>query len=247
MRKLSCAILCIGLWLVQAQAQAQIEIKPEERCSEYLREDYAYPQSLEARIAEINLGGSIVSPYTNEAFASLEDTDIEHIVAISEAHDSGLCGAGVEKRQEFAQDLQNLTLASPHVNRNLKNDKDFAHWQPAENACWYAHTILKVKAKYRLSIDASEAAALLNAIAHCFTVLLEMPEQASFPEQIVILEKADFPEPEALGDPLDLYDDNDNGRITCAEARQHGIAPVHSDHPAFQFMRDADGDGIVCE
>ena len=39
----------------------------------------------------------------------------------------------------------------------------------------------------------------------------------------------------------------DNGRITCAEARRHGIAPVHSDHPAYAFMRDGDGDGVVCE
>ncbi len=233
MRKLSCAILCIGLWLVQAQAQ--IEIKPEDRCSEYLRDDYSYPQSLEARILEVNLGGWIVSPYTNEAFASLEDTDIEHIVAISEAHDSGLCDAGAKKRREFVQDLENLTLASPHVNRNQKRDNDFAQWQPAENACWYAHTILKVKAKYRLSIDTREAAALLNALAHCFTVDLKIPAQRTIPEQ------------SAMGDPLDLYDDNDNGRITCAEARQHGIAPVHSDHPAYQFMRDPDGDGKVCE
>ena len=28
------------------------------------------------------------------------------------------------------------------------------------------------------------------------------------------------------GGALELYDDNGNGRITCAEARRHGIAPV---------------------
>ena len=46
---------------------------------------------------------------------------------------------------------------------------------------------------------------------------------------------------------LGLYDDNGNGRITCAEARRHGIAPVPRDHPAYRYMRDGDGDGIVCE
>ena len=49
------------------------------------------------------------------------------------------------------------------------------------------------------------------------------------------------------GDALSQYDDNGNGRITCAEARAHGIAPVPRGHPAYQYMRDADGDGIVCE
>ena len=44
-----------------------------------------------------------------------------------------------------------------------------------------------------------------------------------------------------------MYDDNGNGRITCAEARAHGIAPVHRGHPAYEYMRDTDGDGVVCE
>ena len=48
-------------------------------------------------------------------------------------------------------------------------------------------------------------------------------------------------------DALRLYDDNRNGRITCSEARRHGIAPVPRSHPAYRFMRDGDGDGIVCE
>ena len=49
------------------------------------------------------------------------------------------------------------------------------------------------------------------------------------------------------GDVLALYDDNNNGLISCSEARHHGIAPVETGHPAYQFMRDGDGDGIVCE
>ena len=48
-------------------------------------------------------------------------------------------------------------------------------------------------------------------------------------------------------DALALYDDNGNDRITCAEARRHGIAPVPRTHPAYQYMRDGDGDGVVCE
>ena len=48
-------------------------------------------------------------------------------------------------------------------------------------------------------------------------------------------------------DPLALYDDNGNGRITCAEAGAHGIAPVRRNHPAYPHMTDGDGDGVVCE
>ena len=43
------------------------------------------------------------------------------------------------------------------------------------------------------------------------------------------------------------WDDDGNGRVTCAEARRHGIAPVPRNHPAYAYMRDGDGDGVVCE
>ena len=45
------------------------------------------------------------------------------------------------------------------------------------------------------------------------------------------------PPPAQGGNALELYDDNGNGRITCAEAERHGIAPVRRDHPAYQYMR----------
>ena len=53
--------------------------------------------------------------------------------------------------------------------------------------------------------------------------------------------------PAAEDDALSRYDDNQNGRITCKEARRHGLAPVHRSHPAYQHMRDGDRDGVVCE
>ncbi len=54
------------------------------------------------------------------------------------------------------------------------------------------------------------------------------------------------PTPSPDLDALALWDDNGNGRITCGEARAHSIAPVHRRHPAYQHIRDADGDGVVC-
>ena len=55
------------------------------------------------------------------------------------------------------------------------------------------------------------------------------------------------PEDEEGSSALELYDDNGNGRITCAEARNHGIAPVRRGHPAYEYMNDAADDGVVCE
>ena len=51
--------------------------------------------------------------------------------------------------------------------------------------------------------------------------------------------------PEALK-VLQLYDDNRDGKITCTEAIRHDIAPVRKNDAAYRFMRDGDGDGVVC-
>lgn len=61
------------------------------------------------------------------------------------------------------------------------------------------------------------------------------------------LPRAPPPGPPGLPPEVVGWDDNGNGRISCAEARRHGIAPVRRGHPAYPFMNDADGDGVVCE
>ena len=43
------------------------------------------------------------------------------------------------------------------------------------------------------------------------------------------------------------YDDNRNGRITCKEARRHGIAAVCRSHPANRYMQARDGDSVAWE
>ena len=53
---------------------------------------------------------------------------------------------------------------------------------------------------------------------------------------------------EKCGEWLEKCDTNNNGTITCAEARACGLkTPVTKDHPAYNCMNDRDGDGQVCE
>ena len=102
-----CAILLAAAVAFHGSASAVetwrgLAMAPEHRCSLYDRRDYPYPQSVEPRIVAA-YGDHIYGPYTRRTFASRRQTDIEHIVAVSEAHDSGLCAAS-------ASDLLNLTL-----------------------------------------------------------------------------------------------------------------------------------------
>jgi hypothetical protein len=175
---------------------------------------------------------------------SKKQTDIEHIVATSEAHDSGLCNADAQTRKHFASDLLNLTLAAPKVNRcgpTGKCGKDAAEWLPARNQCWFAQRIVEIRQKYALTIDRMEANAIDAVLSECEST------------DMIFYEQSDHIKSEVNGAPTNdgnallLYDDNKNGHITCKEAKKHGIAPVHSKQPAYRFMRDGDGDGVVCE
>ena len=141
-------------------------LAPENRCSPYERkQDYPYPQSIEQDI--VRRLGSVYGPYTDTCFASTRQTDIEHIVATSEAHDSGLCAKDWAVRARFASDLRNLTLASPPVNRSQKSGKDAAEWLPAHNRCWFAARVVEVRRAYDLTIDRREAAVLERVLANC--------------------------------------------------------------------------------
>ena len=143
-----------------------ISIAPEDCCAPYVRDDYHYPQSVEQEIIAAQ-GGEICSPYTGECFESRTETDIEHIIALSEAHDSGLCAATDEKKRQFASDLLNLTLASPALNRYEKRDRDAADWLPERNRCWFAAQIVAVRLAYGLTIDQREADALEATLSAC--------------------------------------------------------------------------------
>ena len=113
------------------------------------------------------MGGIIYSPYTGEYFDSTRETDIEHIVARSEAHDSGLCSSDDETRRRFSSDLVNLTLASPSLNRHDKRAKDGAEWLPEMNKCWFVDRVIKTRVKYGLTIDQTEADALDGVLDDC--------------------------------------------------------------------------------
>ena len=142
-----------------------VTVAAEHRCAPYRSDEYAYPQAVEDDIIQ-RLGG-VFSPYTGEVFDSKRDTDIEHVVARSEAHDSGLCRANAATKRAFSRDLLNLTLASPRVNRNQKGAKDAAEWQPDANQCWFAQTVVAVRLAYQLTIDRREADALDGILAGC--------------------------------------------------------------------------------
>ena len=113
------------------------------------------------------------TPYTCTAIGGdLTVVDVEHIVALSEAHDSGLSPALM---LAFSGDPLNLTVAMPRENRAVKRDKDAAGYLPPRNRCWFAGRVLDVKSQWGLTIDPVEAAALIGALAGCDPRAIQRP------------------------------------------------------------------------
>ena len=207
----------------------------------YERGDYPYPQSVEARIVAGMDRRVLRSVYGAALRQPLRDGHRAHGGDLRGAQ-HGLCATDAGTRRRFASDLLNLTLAAPAVNRHRKGGKDAGEWLLRMNRCWFAARVVAVKRRYRLTVDAREARALEGVLSRCASTAMvvadgQEPAPASSPEA-----------PAAGGaSALRRWDTNGNGRITCREARAHGIAPVRRDHPAYPFMRDGDGDGVVCE
>ena len=154
-----------------------LRVADEDWCTRYDRDAYPYSRSIEAAI--IRSQGGLFSPYDQTCFSSPRQSDVEHIVAISEAHASGMCGRSKREKAQFASDLVNLTLATPELNRGHKIAKDAAEWLPPANQCWYAAQIVAVKKKYRLSVDKKERQALTRILRHCSAVEMEIPACAT--------------------------------------------------------------------
>ncbi len=172
--------LCVVVLTQVHPAPAAEAAADEHHCAPYERGDYPYAPGLEGDIVS-RMGGRIFGPYTGRVFSTVRKTDIEHIVSLREAHDSGLCRSDREDRRRFAEDLLNLTLAAPDVNRCGEGGKcarDAGEWLPRENRCWFAARVIVVKFKYGLVMDRREAAALRRTLADCDSIEMDFDVRA---------------------------------------------------------------------
>ena len=137
--------------------------EPDERVG-YDRDEFGSGySSMEDEIIQRlpQMDGQVYTPYTCTLYDIKDngtaDTDIEHIVALAEAYDSGVAESDY---RTLAADIDNLTIAVPNVNRFDKGDRDAAEWQPDRNRGWFAATVVSVKQKYSLSVNPAERDAL---------------------------------------------------------------------------------------
>ncbi|MEU6812197.1 HNH endonuclease family protein [Streptomyces sp. NPDC046831] len=114
--------------------------------------------------------GSWYSPYDGATWTAAADLDIDHLVPLAEAWDSGAGKWTTAQRQAFANDLTRpqLIAVTDDVNQ-AKGDQDPSTWVPSRTAylCTYVRAWVQVKYYYGLSVDSAEKSALQGYLASC--------------------------------------------------------------------------------
>ncbi|MEV6654947.1 DUF1524 domain-containing protein [Streptomyces sp. NPDC051219] len=114
--------------------------------------------------------GSWYSPYDGATWYAASDVDIDHLIPLAEAWDSGAYNWTTSKRQQLANDLTRpqLLAVTDNVNQS-KGDQDPGTWWPSRTTykCTYARAWVQVKYYYGLSVDSAEKSSLSSVLNGC--------------------------------------------------------------------------------
>ncbi|MBX9363651.1 HNH endonuclease family protein [Streptomyces sp. WAC04114] len=116
-------------------------------------------------------GGTWWSYYDQTTVTSASGLDIDHMVPLAEAWDSGASAWTAQRREAYANDQgaeASLIAVTARSNRS-KADQDPAQWMPpaSDVHCRYAAEWTGTKLRWNLSVDDAERAALNDLAAAC--------------------------------------------------------------------------------
>lgn len=120
------------------------------------------------------IAGTYTEPYTGKELTFSVKTEIskgiqiDHIVALSNAWQTGAQNLSSDERYALATDSLNLVAADADANQE-KLDADASEWLPPNRAfrCEYVARQISVKYKYRLWVTESERAAMQEVLSDC--------------------------------------------------------------------------------
>ncbi|PWJ07987.1 HNH endonuclease [Streptomyces sp. NWU49] len=116
-------------------------------------------------------GGLWYSAYDDQYFDAARKLDVDHLVPLAEAWDSGASAWTPKERELYANDLDDaraLIAVSAASNRS-KSDQDPSTWLPPSAGYWcqFVTDWVADKTRYRLTIDPTEQTALAQRLAEC--------------------------------------------------------------------------------
>lgn len=103
------------------------------------------------------IGGVWDDYYYPEVHTSAKKVDIDHLIPLKNAHETGGAAWSKNEREVFANDPENLVITNLSYNRK-KGAKGIDGWLPVHKdyACKYIKDWVKLKKKYRLLMTDKE-------------------------------------------------------------------------------------------
>jgi hypothetical protein len=114
-------------------------------------------------------GGRWFSYYDRVSWTDTGRIDIDHMVPLAEAWDSGAGSWTTSVRQSYANDLgdsRSLVGVTDSVNQ-AKSDQDPNEWMPTYDKCRYLREWVAVKHRWRLTVDSAEKSTLQSLASGC--------------------------------------------------------------------------------
>jgi hypothetical protein len=117
------------------------------------------------------VGGQWYSYYDDATWTEQTDLDIDHMVPLAEAWDSGASDWTTAQRRAYANDLgdeRSLVAVTDNENQS-KADQDPATWMPPYEParCTYLGEWVTVKLRWQLTVDTPEKEALATLADSC--------------------------------------------------------------------------------
>ena len=127
-------------------------------------------------------GGEWLSIYDNVKVTEAGKLDVDHMVPLAEAWDSGAQAWDAKKREVYANDQtdpRHLIAVTGGSNRS-KSDRDPAEWVPtnASYVCEYLANWVAVKARWNLTVDSKEKSAIISLNKKCKAVKITITKVA---------------------------------------------------------------------
>src|SRR5450631_1993606 len=144
-------------------------------------------------------------PYTGASirfvYGGASEVDIDHLVALSDAWQTGASSWPAGERLALANDPLNLLAVDASANRS-KSDGDTATWLPPNKAyrCTYVAGQVAVKGKYGLWVSSAERDAMTRVLAACPT--MRLPGPGSAPILAAVPRAADTPAAKPVPAPV---------------------------------------------
>ena len=214
------------------------------------------------------LTGTLSDPYTGKtiAFERGQDTSkavqIDHVVALSNAWQTGAQNLSADQRLQLANDPYNLLAVDGPANQE-KSDSDAASWLPSNTAfdCEYVARQIGVKHKYALWVTAGEKSAMQTVLATCPSQSVPtdggVSDGAKAATQQLAAQNSAAQDSAAQSQATQdsqaqvvgsgSSDGSDVYYARCADARAAGKAPLYAGQPGYREGLDGDNDGVACE